>query len=143
MEFSNKVVLITGGSSGIGLSSAIKFAELGAQVAILARGKEKLAKAVQEIKSIVPTSLPLSIACDTRDEQGVQAAFSQVLDQFGQLDIVVNNAGTGKSASVEDTSLELWHEMLDVHCTGYFLVAREAVRTFIICGFKLLVQQDY
>ena len=131
MEFLNKVVLITGGWSGIGLSSAIKFAELGAQVAILARGKEKLAKAVQEIKSIVPTSLPLSIACDTRDEQGVQAAFSQVLEQFGQLNIVVNNAGTGKSASVEDTSLELWHEMLDVHCTGYFLVAREAVRTFI------------
>jgi len=131
MEFLNKVVLITGGSSGIGLSSAIKFAELGAQVAILARGKEKLAKAVQEIKNIVPTSFPLSIACDTRDEQGVQVAFSQVLEQFGQLDIVVNNAGTGKSASVEDTSLELWHEMLDVHCTGYFLVAREAVRTFI------------
>ena len=131
MEFLDKVVLVTGGSSGIGLSAAIKFAREGAQVAILARNKEKLAKAINEIKSLVPGSLPLSISCDTRDEPGIQAAFTQVLEQFGHLDIVVNNAGTGKSASVEDTSLELWREMLDVHCTGYFLVAREAVRTFI------------
>ena len=131
MEFSNKVVLITGGSSGIGLSAAIKFAEEGAKVAILARGKEKLASAVQEIKDIVPGSDPLPIACDVRDEQGIQAAYKQIENHFGYIDIVVNNAGTGKSAAIEDTSLELWHEMLDVHCTGYFLIAREAVRAFI------------
>jgi len=145
MEFSNKVVFITGGSSGIGLSAAIKFSELGAQVVILARGKERLAKAVQEIKSIVLGSSPLSITCDTRDEQGVQAAFNQVTDKFGRLDIVVNNAGSGKSASVENTSLELWHEMLDVHCTGYFLVAREAVKIFIknrIEGVMVFVVSD-
>ena len=131
MEFSNKVVLITGGSSGIGLSAAIKFAEEGAKVAILARGKEKLASAIKEIKSIVPGSDPLPIACDVRDEQGIQAAFQQIEDQYGNLDIVVNNAGTGISAPIEDTTLEIWHEMLDVHCTGYFLIAREAVRGFI------------
>ena len=131
MEFSNKVALITGGSSGIGLSAAIKFAQEGAHVAILARGKDRLDDAVKEIEKIVPSSDPLAIVCDVRDEVGIQAAFNQTLDQFGQLDIVVNNAGAGKSAAIEDTSLELWHEMLDVNCTGYFLVAREAVRTFI------------
>ena len=131
MEFSNKAVLITGGSSGIGLSAAIKFAQEGAQVAILARGKEKLASALEEIKSIVPGSNPLSISCDTRDEQGIQSAFKRVISEFGHLDIVVNNAGTARSAPIEETSLELWNEMLDAHCTGYFLVAREAVRTFI------------
>jgi NAD(P)-dependent dehydrogenase (short-subunit alcohol dehydrogenase family) len=131
MEFSDKVVLITGGSSGIGLSAAIKFAQKDAQVIILARNKNKLVKAVQEIKNLVPASSPLSISCDTRNEQGIQAAFGQVVSQFGHLDIVVNNAGTGRSASIEDTPLALWNEMLDVHCTGYFLVAREAVRTFI------------
>jgi NAD(P)-dependent dehydrogenase (short-subunit alcohol dehydrogenase family) len=131
MEFSEKGVLITGGSSGIGLSAAIKFAREGAKVSILARNEEKLAKAVREIKSTVPGSDPLSISCDTRDEGGIQSAFALVQEKFGHLDIVVNNAGTGRSATVEDTSLELWREMLDVHCTGYFLVAREAVRTFI------------
>lgn len=131
MEFSNKVVLITGGSSGIGLSAAIKFAQEDARVAILARGKEKLASAVDEIKTSVPGSNPLSISCDTRDEQGIQAAFKQVISQFGHLDIVVNNAGTARSAPIEDTSMDIWKEMLDAHCTGYFLIAREAVRTFI------------
>lgn len=130
MEFLNKIVLITGGSSGIGLSAAIKFAQEGAKVAILARNKDKLGYAVKEIKTLAPGSDALSISCDIRDEQGVIDAFKQVTSHFGKLDIVVNNAGTGKSASVEDTSLDLWKEMLDVHCTGYFLVAREAVKTF-------------
>lgn len=131
MEFKNKTVLITGGSSGIGLSAAIKFAQGGANVAILARGKDRLDQAAAEIEKIVPGSNPFVLACDVRDEAGIQAAFQHTIDQFGKLDIVVNNAGTGKSAAIEDTTLELWHEMLDVHCTGYFLVAREAVRTFL------------
>ncbi len=131
MEFKDKTVLITGGSSGIGLSAAIKFAQEGAKVAIIARNKERLAYAISEIRSLAPDSSPISISCDTRDEQEVIDTFNQVKSQFGKLDIVVNNAGTGISASVEDTSLDLWKEMLDVHCTGYFLVAREAVKTFI------------
>jgi len=131
MQFSNNVVLITGGSSGIGLSAAIKFAKEGAKVVILARGKKKLKSAIQEMKSMVPGSDPLSIACDVRDEQGIQAAYQQIEDHFGPVDIVVNNAGTGISAPIEDTTLEIWHEMLEVHCTGYFLIAREAVRNFI------------
>ncbi|MCJ7603429.1 MAG: SDR family NAD(P)-dependent oxidoreductase, partial [Desulfobulbaceae bacterium] len=131
MEFENKTVLITGGSSGIGLSAAIKFAQGGANVAILARGKDRLDQAAAEIEKIVPGGSPLALAYDVRDEAGIQAAFQHTINQFGKLDIVVNNAGTGKSAAIEDTTLELWHEMLDVHCTGYFLVAREAVRTFL------------
>jgi len=131
MEFLNKVVLITGGSSGIGLSAAIKFAQEGAKVVILARGKKKLQNAIGEIKRIVPESDPLSISCDVRNEEGVQDAFRQIEDHFGPVDVVVNNAGTGISAPVEDTSMEIWHEMLDVHCTGYFIIAREAVRSFI------------
>jgi NAD(P)-dependent dehydrogenase (short-subunit alcohol dehydrogenase family) len=131
MEFSDKVVLITGGSSGIGLSAAIKFAQQGARVAILARNKEKLASAAQEIGTLAPGCNPLPISCDTRDELGIQAAFSQVVSHFGHLDIVINNAGTARSTPIEETPLELWEEMLSIHCTGYFLVAREAVRTFI------------
>lgn len=134
MEFKDKGVLVTGGSSGIGLSSAIKFAKEGAKVAILSRNQQKLDYAAQEIIKLAPGSSPLAIACDTRDETGIQAAFSQVYKQFGRLDIVVNNAGTARSSPVEDTSLELWNDMLGVHCTGYFLVAREAVRLFIKQG---------
>lgn len=134
MEFRDKSVLITGGSSGIGLSAAIKFAREGAHVTILSRSRKKLDYAVGEIEKLAPGSAPLPIACDTRDEAGIQAAFKEIHDRFNHLDIVVNNAGTGRSAPIQDTTLEIWHEMLDVHCTGYFLVAREAVRTFIRQG---------
>lgn len=130
MEFKGKSVLITGGSSGIGLSTAIKFTQEGANVAILARGQERLDKAVKEITKHAPEAKVLPISCDVTDESGVQDAFAQVTKTFGRLDILVNNAGSGKSAPIEDTSLALWHEMIGVHCTGYFLVAREAVRAF-------------
>ena len=145
MEFKDKVVLITGGSSGIGLSAAIKFAQNGARVAILSRSREKLDYASGEIQKLAPGSIPLSIACDTRDETGIQTAFERIINQFGRLDIVVNNAGTARSSPVEDTSLELWNDMLGVHCTGYFLVAREAVRLFIkqgIGGVMVFVVSD-
>jgi len=131
MDFKGKVVLITGGSSGIGLASAIKFAQQGANVAILARGTERLASATQEIAKAAPNSQVMQLVCDISNEQMVQEAFGKLVQQFKRLDIVVNNAGTGANAPFEETSLELWQEMIDVHCTGYFLVAREAVRTFI------------
>jgi len=130
MEFNEKTVLITGGSSGIGLAAAIKFAQEGANVAILARGQERLQKAAQEIAKHSAQEKVFPIACDVSDEQGMVDTFSQVVDTFGRLDILVNNAGSGRSASIEDTSLALWNEMIAVHATGYFLAAREAVRTF-------------
>jgi len=130
MEFKDKTVLITGGSSGIGLAAAIKFAQGGAKVAILARGKERLQKAAQEIASHSAEDNVLPVVCDMTKEDAVMNAFAQVNEKFGRLDILVNNAGSGRSAPIEDTTLELWNEMIAVHATGYFLAAREAVRTF-------------
>lgn len=130
MEFKGKTVLITGGSSGIGLAAAYQFAKEGANVAILARGKERLQKAAQEIAKHSTLEKVLPVVCDMTDEKAVIGAFAQVTDTFGRLDILVNNAGSGRSAPIEDTSLELWNEMIAVHATGYFLAAREAVRTF-------------
>ena len=130
MEFKDKTVLISGGSSGIGLAAAKKFAQEGARVAVLARGQERLEKAAHEIAKISSKEQVLPIACDVSDEKGVLDAFAQVVETFGRLDILVNNAGSGSSAPIEDTTLALWNEMIAVHATGYFLAAREAVRTF-------------
>ena len=130
MQFSDQVVMVTGGSSGIGLAAALKFAREGANVAILARGEERLKRAAQEIQEASPDARVLPIVCDIRSEQQVQSAYESVTSIFGALNVVVNNAGWGVNASVEDTSVEMFQQMMDVHCTGYFLVAREAVRTF-------------
>lgn len=130
MQFQNKTVLITGGSSGIGLAAAKKFAQEGAHVAILARGRERLATAAQEIAKFSSPQKVLPLTCDVSDEKAVLDAFTQVVETFGRLDILVNNAGSARSAPIEHTSLELWDEMMAVHATGFFLAAREAVRTF-------------
>lgn len=131
MLFSDQVVMVTGGSSGIGLAAALKFAREGARVAILARGEERLKRAAQEIQEASPDARVLPIVSNIRSEQQVQDAFSTVSSSMGPVNVVVNNAGWGINSPFEDTSLEMWQELMDVHCTGYFLVAREAVRTFI------------
>jgi NAD(P)-dependent dehydrogenase (short-subunit alcohol dehydrogenase family) len=131
MLFRDKVVLVTGGSSGIGLAAANKFAQEGARVAILARGEERLVKAAQEIRQAASDTEVRTIVCDIRDELQVEDAFIAVTSSIGPVDVVVNNAGWGINSPFEETSLKMWQEIMDVYCTGYFLVAREAVRTFI------------
>jgi NAD(P)-dependent dehydrogenase (short-subunit alcohol dehydrogenase family) len=129
-ELKGKVALITGGSSGIGFATAYLFAQQGAKIAILARGETKLNQASDEIKATFGTGISFPIVCDVRDEKQVENAFARTLDVFGALDIVVSNAGYVRYAPFLDTSLDLWQDMMAIHSTAYFLVAREAVRCF-------------
>jgi NAD(P)-dependent dehydrogenase (short-subunit alcohol dehydrogenase family) len=127
MELESKIALITGGSSGIGLATALLFAREGAKVAVLGRRADKLRKAKAEIEGTVGPDVTLAIRCDVTDEKAVAAAFRETLDAFGRVDIVVNNAGFGFSAPFEETSLADLDRVLAVHVVGYFIVAREAV----------------
>jgi NAD(P)-dependent dehydrogenase (short-subunit alcohol dehydrogenase family) len=127
----DRVALITGGSSGIGLATALRFVDAGVRgVAILARGRDRLKAAAAEIDAHVDGQVALPIACDTTQEGQVIAAFEKCEQAFGDLHVVVSNAGTATSGALDETSLDLWNEMMAVHATGYFLVARESVRTF-------------
>ena len=130
LELSGKAALITGGSSGIGLATALRFAEEGARVAIAARDESQLSAARAEIEALAGEGNALAIPCDVTQEEQVIAAFDAVLAAFGRLDIVVNNAGHIYTAAVEDTPLDEFQRLMDVHVTGYFLVARQAVRVF-------------
>ena len=127
-ELSSKVALITGGSSGIGLASAILFARHGAQVAILGRNADKLERAKTEVEETRTQGGVLPIVCDVTDEASVMAAFRSTVDAFGRLDVVVNNAGFGFSAPLEETTVAELKDVLAVHVVAYFLVAREAVK---------------
>ena len=129
-EFAGRVVLVTGGSSGIGLAAARRFAEAGARVAILARGEERLRRAAEEIDSRCGKGTALPLVCDVTHEAAVIQAFGDTLERLGRLDVVVSNAGSIRFGPMEELTLAAFQEMLDVHCTGYFLVAREAVRVF-------------
>jgi NAD(P)-dependent dehydrogenase (short-subunit alcohol dehydrogenase family) len=127
----DRVALVTGGSKGIGLATALRFAEAGVRgVAILARGEEHLAGAAAEINERAGRDAALTIACDVTQEVQIVSAFEQTLRRFGDLHIVVSNAGGATSGALDETSLDQWNEIMAVHATAYFLVAREAVRTF-------------
>jgi NAD(P)-dependent dehydrogenase (short-subunit alcohol dehydrogenase family) len=127
-ELSGRTAVVTGGSFGIGRATAIRLAQAGSKVAILARGRERLDESERLLKEISASENVVSLICDTTQENQVVSAFSRVVDTFGQIDIVVNNAGSMQNAMIEDCTLELWEEMYAVLARGYFLVAREAFR---------------
>ena len=91
MDFKNKVVIITGASSGIGEATAIKFAKKGANVVLVARRKEKLLEVEKKLTNFLGTSLICQ--CDVSDKEQVNQMSKKVLDEFGRVDVLVNNAG--------------------------------------------------
>ncbi len=127
-ELLGRTAVITGGSFGIGRATAIRLAEAGARVVIMARNPERLNETQKLLEDVTAAENILSVQCDTSQEDQVIAAFAKAVDRFGKIDIVVNNAGSIKNALVENCSLELWEEMYGVLARGYFLVAREAFR---------------
>jgi len=115
-----KVVLVTGGSSGIGLAAAVKFAEAGATTIICARGEDKLADAVKEIKAAAGQDAKVySYSVDIADEAGC-AAFVQTLEtEHGGVDFLINNAGRSIRRAIE-SSYDRFHDFQRTMDLNYF-----------------------
>jgi len=115
-----KVVLVTGGSSGIGLAAAVKFAEAGATTIICARGEDKLADAVKEIKAAAGKDAKVySYSVDIADEAGC-AAFVQTLEtEHGGVDFLINNAGRSIRRAIE-SSYDRFHDFQRTMDLNYF-----------------------
>jgi NAD(P)-dependent dehydrogenase (short-subunit alcohol dehydrogenase family) len=114
MEISlrGRVALVTGGSRGIGLSVATRFAESGADVAIFARGREALDRAATTIGSAANARI-LAIAGDVANANDIALAYSETMRTFERIDIVVNNAGTSRNGAFESVSDEIWQQDLN------------------------------
>jgi glucose 1-dehydrogenase len=131
----NQVALVTGASSGIGAGVAKALAAEGATVIVnYASSSAGADQTVREIKANGGNAI--AIKADVSQEDQVQAMFRQVIDQFGTLHILVNNAGLQKDAAFVDMSLAQWQYVLGVNLTGQFLCAREAAREFIRRGVQ-------
>ena len=115
MNFKDKVVLITGASSGIGRESAIEFAKLGANIILISRTKEKLEQVAHELKKFNVTTL--TCQCDVSDKQQVKEMSKTVLEKFDSVDILVNNAGFAIYGSVSDLSIDEIESQME---TNYF-----------------------
>ena len=119
MNFKDKVVVITGASSGIGEASAIKFAKKNAKVVLVARRKEKLLQVQKEISQY--TDFTLVCQCDVSNKSQVKEMVDMVLDTFGRIDILVNNAGIfPKMKPLDKITEKEWNEIIDVNLSGHF-----------------------
>lgn len=120
----DKIVLITGASSGIGKSCAIKFAEAGAKLVLCARRKDRLSELSQSLKNKFQTkSLPLAFDIKSFDE--VSNAFGSLSAEWKDIDILVNNAGLGKGLDkIQDGNVNDWEEMIDTNLKGLLYITK-------------------
>lgn len=125
----NKVAIVTGGSKGIGQGIAELFAEEGASVVITARGQADLDAEVKKIQDAGGKAV--GVVADQRNPEDVKKVFQTALDTFGDLHVVVINAGVGENLRIEATPDALFDEVYEINLKGPFMYAREAVRYFL------------
>lgn len=127
IRFENKVVLITGASSGIGAATAIEFAKSGARVAVNYHSTKEGADAVvEEIKGFGGEAI--AIQADVTDDQQVQDLVRQTIETFGQIDILFTNAGTlVERKTLEETTEDLFRRIVDVNFTSAFLCCHAVI----------------
>ncbi|HCY90089.1 MAG TPA: short-chain dehydrogenase [Chitinophagaceae bacterium] len=113
-----KVAYITGGSKGIGLGIAKVLSEEGMQVAISSRHLKAVEDAVASLGAS-PDSM-LAIQSDVSSMADEQSAVKQIIDRFGQLDVLIANAGVGHFAPIDELSVEKWNETINTNLTGVF-----------------------
>ena len=131
-DLSGKRIFITGGSRGIGLAIALRAARDGASIAIAAKTAEVNPKlpgtiysAAEEIKEAGGTALP--IQCDLRDENAIEAAVAQAAQEFGGIDILINNASAINLTKTEATPAKRFDLMFDVNVRGTFLTSQAVI----------------
>jgi len=122
----NKVVVITGASSGIGKAAAIEFARSGAAVVLAARRIDKL----EELKKFICSfnDKCIYVKTDVSRQEEVINLFQETNDKLGAVDILVNNAGRGLKARICDTNSEDWQSVVNTNLTSVFLCTKEAVK---------------
>jgi 3-hydroxybutyrate dehydrogenase len=129
-----KSALITGGGRGIGRAIALEFARNGARVAVAARTAEQVEQVAAEIGADA-----VALVCDVSDPERVARMFSDMRERFGNPDILVNNAGVAESATLVNTTDELWHRHLSINLSGTFYCTRAAVPAMLKKGWGRII----
>jgi len=125
----DKVVIVTGGSSGMGKAMAMRFAKDGAKVVIAGRDLDKLNNAKEEIEQFAGQVLP--IAMDVRDPELIKNMVNEVDQTFGTIDFLVNNAAGNFICAAEDLSVNGWNTVINIVLNGTFYCSSEVGRYMI------------
>lgn len=125
-NLNNKVAFVTGGSKGIGYGVAAALSAMGVRVGITSRNKAEAEKAAKEITASGKGEV-IGIEADVRDFESQKRAIQQVTDKWGQLDVLVANAGVGHFGSIEELTPEQWQQTIDTNLTGVFYSLKAAI----------------
>ena len=126
-EFSNKVFIVTGASSGIGKATALMAVERGARVSFVARREKELAALCQPL----PADFVQTIAADITKEEDRQKVIDVTVKRFGCIDVLVNAAGIIGNGTIENTTLEFWDNMMNVNLRSLFRLTQFALPSII------------
>lgn len=127
MSFLGKVVLVTGATSGIGLETALRFAQLGASVTLVGRNVEKLASVAKRCEESSDGKKPLTLEAELTNESHTETIVKKATDHFGQLNVLVNCAGIIETGSIEDTSLAQLDRMMNINVRSVYHLTMLAV----------------
>jgi NAD(P)-dependent dehydrogenase (short-subunit alcohol dehydrogenase family) len=131
-RLADRVCLVTGGGSGIGRATCVRFAEEGARVAV---ADVNLDAALETVRLALAAAgrddAALAVSIDVTDQGSCEAAVGQVVDACDRIDVLFNNAGIAGVGTVEETSLELWERVMAVNVRGVFLVARAVLPVMV------------
>ncbi|MDP2807898.1 MAG: SDR family oxidoreductase [bacterium] len=124
-NFKDKIVLITGASSGIGRACAIEFARQGARLILAARRKDRLLELANEISKLNSNAVTTLLIIDVRKQKEVEAAIEKIPAQWRDIDILVNNAGLSRGLEkIQEGVIQNWEEMIDTNVKGLLYVTR-------------------
>ena len=137
-DISGRTALVTGGGSGIGRAAALNLGNAGARVAVLGRSRDELEDTLQKLGG--ESAGHLAVTADVSDEQGMMVAMAGVAARFGQLDVVVANAGVnGVWAPLDQLKTEEWDETIAINLRGTFLTVKLALPLLRIHGGSVIV----
>jgi 2-dehydro-3-deoxy-D-gluconate 5-dehydrogenase len=122
-DLTGKVAIVTGGNGGIGLGMAQGLAQAGARIAVVGRNAEKSARAAQQLADEAKVET-LVVTADLAQADQVERVAAEVLDRFGRIDILFNNAGINIRKPPQELTLDDWRTVLDVNLTSAFLLSK-------------------
>jgi NAD(P)-dependent dehydrogenase (short-subunit alcohol dehydrogenase family) len=140
-KMQDKVILITGGSSGMGHATAVLFAKEGARVVIASRGEDRGKEALQEIKRLGGEGL--FVKADVSKEDQVEAMVDKTVSEYGHLDFAFNNAGVeGKGARLAKETMDMWNNIMDINLKGVWLCMKYEILQMLKQGGGVIVNNS-